>query len=276
MSENCTHNCSDCGQSCAERKGATAPAVKSAAGGKVKKVIAVVSGKGGVGKSTTCALLAAMSAKKGYRTAILDADITGPSLPKMFGVHEKARANEKGILPVVTDSGIQTMSMNLLLDGEKDPVLWRGSLIAGAAVQFWTDVLWEDVDYMFVDMPPGTGDVPLSVFQSIPLAGVVMVTTPQDVVRMIVEKAMAMANKMQVPVLGLVENMSYFVCPCCGAKTEPFGQSQVAAIANEYSVPVAARMPLDGTLAALADVGKVEEYTVTEPLEKIFERIERV
>jgi Mrp family chromosome partitioning ATPase len=243
-------------------------------GASVKKVIAVVSGKGGVGKSVTCALLAAMAQKKGYKTAILDADITGPSIPKMFGITQKTEGNERGILPVVTKEGIQVMSMNLLLEDESQPVLWRGSLIAGAAVQFWTDVLWQDVDYMFVDMPPGTGDVPLSVYQSLPLSGIVMVTTPQDLVKMIVEKAFSMAQKMAVPVLGIVENMSYLPCPCCGKKIEVFGQSKVAAYAAEYAVPAAARMPIDQNLALFADMGRVYDYDAA-PLEPIFNSIEK-
>ncbi|MBO7736535.1 MAG: Mrp/NBP35 family ATP-binding protein [Clostridia bacterium] len=274
MSENCTHNCSTCSKGCgANQEGSLIKSLLP--GASVKKVIAVVSGKGGVGKSATCALLAAMSKKKGYTTAVLDADVTGPSLPKMFGVNQKARGSEAGLLPVRSPSGIQTMSMNLLLEEDTQPVLWRGSLIAGAAVQFWTDVLWEDVDYMFVDMPPGTGDVPLSIFQSLPLAGIVVVTTPQDLVKMIVEKALNMADKMNVPVLGLVENMSYYVCPCCGEKTEIFGQSKAGLFANEYGMPVA-RMPIDPTLAALADAGKIEEYPNTQALEALFEQIEKV
>ncbi|MBR7099535.1 MAG: Mrp/NBP35 family ATP-binding protein [Clostridia bacterium] len=274
MSENCTHNCSTCSKGCgANQEGSLIKSLSP--GASVKKVIAVVSGKGGVGKSATCALLAAMSKKKGYTTAVLDADVTGPSLPKMFGVNQKARGTEAGLLPVRSPSGIQTMSMNLLLEEDTQPVLWRGSLIAGAAVQFWTDVLWEDVDYMFVDMPPGTGDVPLSIFQSLPLAGIVVVTTPQDLVKMIVEKALNMADKMNVPVLGLVENMSYYVCPCCGEKTEIFGQSKAGLFANEYGMPVA-RMPIDPTLAALADAGKIEEYSNTQALEALFEQIEKV
>ncbi len=274
MSENCSHNCSECAKSCgANEKGSLLKSLP--AGASVKKVVAVVSGKGGVGKSSVCALLAAMSAKKGYRTAVLDADVTGPSLPRMFGVHEKAQANERGILPVGTKSGIQTMSMNLLLEKESDPVLWRGALIAGAAVQFWTDVLWRDVELMFVDMPPGTGDVPLSVFQSLPLAGVVVVSTPQGLVRMIVEKALNMAKKMDVPVLGLVENMSYIACPRCGEHIELFGQSSAAALANEFGIPSAARLPLDPALTALADAGRIEEYTGAAALKAVLQEIER-
>lgn len=274
MSENCTHDCSSCSQSCGANKKDSL--IKSLhVGAKVKKVIAVVSGKGGVGKSATCALLAAMSAKKGYRTAVMDADIIGPSMPRMFGVTTRAEGVEEGILPVVTKESIQMMSMNLLLEEQTQPVLWRGSLVAGAAIQFWTDVLWDDVDYMFVDMPPGTGDVPLSVFQSLPLAGIVMVTTPQDLVQMIVAKTVAMAEKMNVPVLGMVENMSYFTCPCCGKRTDLFGQSKAAAFAAEYGIPAVARMPVDPDFTALVDQGRVSEYGNTAPLEEIFANIEK-
>lgn len=269
MSENCTHDCSSCGKSCgANEKGSL---IKSLCkGSKVKKVIAVTSGKGGVGKSMTCALLAAYARKKGYRVAVLDADITGPSIPKMFGVKERAMSDGEHILPVASDCGVELMSMNLLLEEETQPVLWRGSLIAGTAIRFWTDVLWQDVDYMFVDMPPGTGDVPLSIYQSLPLAGTVMVTTPQDLVRMIVDKAVNMANKMSVPLLGLVENMSYLTCPCCGQEIELFGQSKAAAFAMEYHIPSAARLPVDPRLASLADQGKIFDYELPESAEKTF------
>lgn len=274
MSNSCTHNCSTCGSSCGANKPESL--IKSThARAKVKKVIAVVSGKGGVGKSAVCAMLAAMANKKGYKTAILDADITGPSQPKLFGVTEKAMGVEDGILPVVTDSGIQMMSMNLLLDEDTTPVLWRGSLIAGAATQFWTDVVWEDVDYMFVDMPPGTGDVPLSIFQSLPLSGIVMVTAPQELVGMIVQKALVMADKMNIPVLGLVENMSYYVCPCCGKESDIFGASKAAAVAAENGIPSVARLPIDPAFTALADQGKVEEYEKISALEKVFAQIEK-
>jgi Mrp family chromosome partitioning ATPase len=271
--EQCEHNCSSCSKSCGAN-GKNSLLKSLAKGAVVKKVIAVASGKGGVGKSVTCALLAAMAQKKGYRAAILDADITGPSIPKMFGVTQKAVANERGILPVESKEGIQIMSMNALLEDESQPVLWRGSLIAGAAVQFWTDVLWQDVDYMFIDMPPGTGDVPLSVYQSLPLSGIVMVTTPQDLVKMIVEKAFSMAQKMSVPVLGMVENMSYIACPCCGKKIEAFGQSKVAAYAAEYGIPAVARMPIDQNLALLSDMGRVYDYDAS-PLEGIFNAVEK-
>ncbi len=272
MSENCTHDCSSCGKSCgANQKDSL---IKSLCkGSKVKKVIAVTSGKGGVGKSMTCALLASFANRKGYRTAILDADITGPSIPKMFGVTDRATADETHILPVKSQSGIEMMSMNLLLEEETQPVLWRGALIAGTALQFWTDVLWKDIDFMFVDMPPGTGDVPLSIYQSLPLAGTVLVTTPQDLVRMIVDKAANMAEKMNIPVLGLVENMSYLTCPCCGKEIELFGQSKAAAFAGEYRIPSVVRMPLDPQLAELADAGRIDEYALPPEIEKVFQRI---
>ncbi len=275
MSESCSHDCSSCAKNCgANQKGSLVKSLTT--GASVKKVIGVVSGKGGVGKSSTCALLATMSAKKGYKTAVLDADITGPSQAKAFGITQKAMGNAEGvILPVLSRGGVQVMSMNLLLEEETAPVLWRGSLIAGAATQFWTDVMWQDVDYMFVDMPPGTGDVPLSVFQSLPLAGIVVVTTPQDLVKMIVEKALQMAKKMDVPVLGLVENMSYFQCPCCGVKTEIFGQSKAGLFANEYSIPAVARMPINSTLASLVDAGMVESYDDFSTLESVFSQIEK-
>jgi len=242
-------------------------------GARVKKVIAVASGKGGVGKSLTASLLAVRAAAKGYRVGLIDADITGPSLPKMFGVTERATGFDGGIYPVKTKSGIQTMSMNLLLEHETDPVVWRGALIAGAAVQFWTDVLWDDVDIMFIDMPPGTGDVPLSVFQSIPLSGVVVVTTPQDLVEMIVGKAVSMAKMMNLPILGLVENMSYLVCPDCGKKIELFGKSNLDCLRESFLIPAAAKIPLDATIAKLADEGRIEEAD-TDALAEVFLQIE--
>lgn len=260
----CTHDCSSCGVDCSSRK---AESLKKPLreGASVKKVIAVVSGKGGVGKSMVTALLASAMAKENYRVAVLDADITGPSVPKMFGVEERAMGTEDGaILPVYTAEGIQVMSMNLLLEDETQPVLWRGSLIAGAAVQFWTDVTWEDVDYMFVDMPPGTGDVPLSVYQSLPVDGIVIVTTPQDLVKMIVEKAANMAKMMNVPILGLVENMSYITCPDCGKKIEAFGKSRAEEIAAEYFIPSTARLPVNPTIAAAADGGEIFYVSVPE------------
>ena len=225
----------------------------------VKKVIAVVSGKGGVGKSMTCALLAAAAQASGKVTAVMDADITGPSIPKMYGVKERASGSESGILPVVTESGIQLMSMNVLLENEDEPVVWRGSLISGTVLQFWTDVIWQGVDIMFIDMPPGTGDVPLTVFQSIPIDGIVIVTTPQDLVGMIVKKAVKMANMMNVPILGIVENMSYIKCPDCGRKISVFGQSGVDALALEHGIPAVAKLPIDPELTRAADLGKIEQ-----------------
>ena len=204
----------------------------------------------------------------------MDADVTGPSIPRMFGIDERATGSEEGINTVLTPSGIQMMSMNLLLENETDPVLWRGALISGTVLQFWTDVIWRDIDLLFIDMPPGTGDVPLTVFQSIPIAGVVIVTTPQDLVKMVVEKAVNMANMMNIPVLGLVENMSWLSCPDCGRKIEIFGQSKAAAIAKEYGIPAIAKMPLDSRIAEYADSGRIEDYE-TEDLKEIYKAIER-
>ena len=242
----------------------------------VKKVIAVVSGKGGVGKSMTCAPLAAAAQNGGKSTAVMDADVTGPSIPRMFGATERAAGSEEGILPVVTDSGIQIMSMNVLLENEAEPVIWRGSLISGTVLQFWTDVIWSDVDIMFIDMPPGTGDVPLTVFQSIPIDGVIVVTTPQDLVGMIVQKAINMANMMKVPILGIVENMSYLECPDCGRKISVFGDSAVDALALENGIPAVAKLPLDRNLTIAADGGKIEQLKnnyLTEFLNKVYKKL---
>ena len=259
MSE-CTHDCSSCGESCASRENGSSLDMTEKLNrySTVKKVIGVVSGKGGVGKSIVTSLLAVMFARKGYDTAVLDADITGPSIPKAFGLTEKALGSEKGILPAVTASGIKIMSINLLLENDTDPVIWRGPVLAGTVKQFWTDVCWGNVDYMFVDMPPGTGDVPLTVFQSLPLDGIIIVTSPQDLVSMIVEKAVKMAQLMNVPILGVVENMSYFVCPDCKKKHYPFGESKLENIANEYSLDILARLPIDSKNAQACDSGKVE------------------
>ncbi len=274
MSENnCTHDCSSCSSNCSSRNKESllkAPHAQSS----IKKVIAVVSGKGGVGKSLTTSLLASYAHKCGKSVGIMDADVTGPSIPRMFGIDERATGSEAGINTVLTPSGIQMMSMNLLLENETDPVLWRGALISGTVLQFWTDVIWRDVDLLFIDMPPGTGDVPLTVFQSIPIAGVVIVTTPQDLVKMVVEKAVNMANMMNIPVLGLVENMSWLSCPDCGRKIEIFGQSKAAAIAQEYGIPALAKMPLDAKIAEYADLGRIEDYE-TEDLKEIYQAIER-
>ncbi len=273
MSENnCTHDCSSCSADCASRKPESF-LKEPHAGSVIRKAIAVVSGKGGVGKSLTASLLASYAHKQGKSVGIMDADITGPSIPKMFGVNERATGSEEGIYPVLTPSGIQMMSMNLLLDGETTPVVWRGPVISGAVQQFWTDVLWKDLDLLFIDMPPGTGDVPLTVFQSIPLAGVVIVTTPQELVKMVVEKAVNMAGMMHVPVLGLVENMSYLTCPDCGKRIEVFGESKAEAIAREYGIPAVSRLPLDADIAKLADAGRIEDYE-TDGLQEVYRAVE--
>ncbi|MBE7085919.1 MAG: Mrp/NBP35 family ATP-binding protein [Clostridiales bacterium] len=272
MSENCTHDCSSCSQNCSSRKKESflkEPHKDSS----IKKVIGVVSGKGGVGKSLTTALLASIAQKQGKSVGIMDADITGPSIPKMFGVSERATGDENGINTVLSPSGMQMMSMNLLLDDETSPVIWRGMVISGTVMQFWTDVIWKDLDLLFIDMPPGTGDVPLTVFQSIPIAGIVIVTTPQDLVKMVVEKAVNMARIMNIPVLGLVENMSYLTCPDCGKKIEVFGASKAKAIAAEYGIPSIAQMPLDARISTLADNGRIEDYE-TEALGDILTQIE--
>ena len=226
----------------------------------VKKVIGVVSGKGGVGKSFVTSYLAVLMNRMGYKTAILDADITGPSIPKAFGVKDKAYGNQLGMLPCESKTGIEMMSINLLLDNDTDPVVWRGSIIANTVKQFWQDVVWGDVDYMFIDMPPGTGDVPLTVFQSIALDGIIIVTTPQDLVSMIVDKAVKMAQMMNVPILGIVENMSYFTCPDCGGVHKIYGESHIEEIAAKHNIPVVCKLPIDPAVAAKCDRGEAEEY----------------
>ena len=253
----CSGNCSSCGSDCGERK-AESLLAKLNPKSNVKKVIAVVSGKGGVGKSTVTSKLAVAMAREGKRVGVLDADITGPSAPTAFGVHECAGATEEGLYPAVTRTGIQVMSINLLLDDPESPVVWRGPVIAGAVKQFWTDVIWEDVDYMFVDMPPGTGDVPLTVFQSLPVDGIVIVTSPQDLVSMIVTKAVKMANMMHIPVLGFVENYSYLECPDCGKKIEVFGKSHLDEVAASFNLPILARLPIDPSVAFAYDSGLME------------------
>lgn len=225
----------------------------------VRRVIGVVSGKGGVGKSMVTASLANELAAKGYQVGILDADITGPSIPRMYGVHGAAEASDMGIEPRMTKNGIKLMSMNLLLPTEDTPVIWRGPIIANIVKQFWTDVIWGDVDYLFVDMPPGTGDVPLTVFQSLPVDGIVVVTTPQDLVSMIVTKAVKMAEMMHIPVLGLVENYSYFRCPDCGKEHAIFGESHIERVAADLGLKVLARLPIDPAVAAACDAGRIEE-----------------
>ena len=255
----CTHDCSTCGENCSERDpGSLLEPIN--AHSSCKKVIGVVSGKGGVGKSMVTSLLAVLSARAGLTTAILDADITGPSIPKVFGIHEKADASEEGIYPAITKTGIRIMSVNLLLDGESDPVVWRGPILAGAVKQFWTDVVWGKTDIMFIDMPPGTGDVPLTVFQSIPLDGILIVTSPQELVSMIVGKAVKMAELMNIPVLGLIENDSYFMCPNCGEKHEIFGASHAEETAEKLGIPAVTRIPIDPKLAAAADAGTIELF----------------
>ena len=253
----CSGNCSTCGSDCADRKQESLLAELNPKAS-VKKVIAVVSGKGGVGKSTVTSMLAVAMARQGKRVGVLDADITGPSAPTAFGVTECQGATEDGLYPALTRGGIQVMSINLLLDNNTDPVVWRGPVIAGAVKQFWTDVIWEDVDYLFVDMPPGTGDVPLTVFQSLPVDGIVIVTSPQDLVSMIVTKAVKMANMMHVPVLGFVENYSYLQCPDCGKKIQVFGKSKLDQVAAEFGLPVLARLPIDPTIADSFDNGMME------------------
>ena len=259
MSE-CTHDCSSCGADCASRSKPESLLEAQNAFSNVKKVIAVVSGKGGVGKSLVTSLLAVLTKRNGNSAAILDADITGPSIPKMFGIHDKAMGTEDGILPVESRTGVKMMSVNLLLENDTDPVIWRGALIAGTVRQFWTDVMWGDVDYMFVDMPPGTGDVPLTVFQSLPVDGIIIVTSPQELVGMIVEKAAKMAKMMNIPVLGIVENMSYVACPDCGKKIFPFGESQTAKIAMAQGVPLLAQLPIDPAIARECDTGVIELF----------------
>ncbi len=269
----CNHDCSTCSQNCSERK-AESFRKSLREGASVKKVIAVVSGKGGVGKSLVTSLLASELQRRDHSCAILDADITGPSIPRSFGVHEHCMGTEEYLLPVTTHTGLQLMSMNLILEDETEPVVWRGPVIAGAVTQFWTDVLWQDVDYMFVDMPPGTGDVPLTVFQALPVDGIIIVTTPQDLVGMIVEKAVHMAELMKIPVLGLVENMSFYKCPDCGAEHAIFGESRAAALAAQYGIAHYARLPIDPVITAMVDAGEVEsvsgEYIA--PMADVIER----
>ena len=257
MSE-CTHDCSTCGESCGERTQPQSLLKEHNPAARVDKVYGVVSGKGGVGKSMVTSQLAVLTRRAGYKVGVLDADVTGPSIPKAFGVHQRAMADERGMLPVPTSSGIQLMSVNLLLDNETDPVLWRGPVIGGVVTQFWTDVIW-DVDYLFVDMPPGTGDVALSVFQSLPLDGIVIVASPQDLVSMVVEKAVKMAEMMDVPIVGVVENMSYLLCPDCGREIPLFGQGRTQAAAEAHGLKLLSRMPIDPALAQLADQGRIED-----------------
>ncbi len=259
MSENCTHDCGSCSENCAERDPKSfleKPHKEST----IKKVIGIVSGKGGVGKSIVSSMLGVEMQRAGFHSAILDADITGPSIPKAFGIKEQAEGNEKGLMPIRTKYGTDIMSMNLLLPSDTSPVIWRGPVISGVVKQFWTDVIWKDVDYMFVDMPPGTGDVPLTVFQSIPVDGIIIVASPQELVSMIVEKAVNMAMMMNIPIIGLIENMSYLECPDCNKHIKIFGESHIDETASQYGIPVLAKIPVNPELAQLVDNGKIEEY----------------
>ena len=258
MSE-CSGSCSSCGSDCAERREPQSFIEKLGEGSSVKKVIGIVSGKGGVGKSLVTGLLAADFNKKGKHTAVLDADITGPSIPKIFGLNGRCEGTETGLIPKESKNGVQIMSINLLLENPSDPVIWRGPVIAGVVKQFWNEVIWKDVDYMFVDMPPGTGDVPLTVFQSIPLDGIIIVASPQDLVSMIVSKAASMAKLMNIPILGIVENMSYIECPDCGKKIYMYGQSHVKETADEFGLEVLGSLPVDPDIAAKCDSGNIED-----------------
>ncbi|MBO5212213.1 MAG: Mrp/NBP35 family ATP-binding protein [Clostridia bacterium] len=257
MSEECTHDCSSCTANCSSRQQGI-PKEQLNELSSVKRVIGVVSGKGGVGKSIVTSMLSVLMQRKGYKTAILDADITGPSIPRAFGLKDRALSNGQYLLPVTTKTGIDVMSVNLLLEDETRPVVWRGPVIAGTVKQFWTDVVWDEVDYMFVDMPPGTGDVPLTVFQSLPIDGIIIVTTPQDLVSMIVEKAAKMAQMMNVPVIGIVQNMSYVICPDCGKEMHIFGEGKISEVAKKYNYEILGELPIDAKLAKLCDKGIIE------------------
>ena len=275
MSE-CTHDCSTCTANCSSRE-KQSMIEKPHRLSNIKKVVAVMSGKGGVGKSLVTSLMAVLASRAGYKTAILDADITGPSIPKAFGIKEKAMGNDEGILPVESRTGIKMMSVNLLLEEDNTPVVWRGPVIAGTVKQFWTDVLWGDIDIMFIDMPPGTGDVPLTVYQSVPVDEVIVVTSPQALVGMIVEKAINMANMMDIKVLGLVENMSYALCPDCGKQVEVFGESHVQETAERFGTEVLAKLPINLKLAAACDAGLIELFEgnwLDEALRKVLSGLE--
>lgn len=257
MSESCNNNCSSCDIECNDRDKVDF-SEKPHEMSKIKKVIGVVSGKGGVGKSLLTSMLATTMNRRGHHSAILDADITGPSIPKAFGMEKKAVANKYGLLPNKSKTGIDVMSINLILERDTDPVVWRGPIIASTVKQFWTDVIWEDVDYMFIDMPPGTGDVPLTVFQSIPVDGIIIVTSPQELVSMIVTKAVRMAEIMNIPIIGLVENMSYFKCPSCHEEHRIFGDSHIESIAKEHNLKILAKLPIDPKIAEACDTGDIE------------------
>ncbi|MEG0767134.1 MAG: Mrp/NBP35 family ATP-binding protein [Clostridia bacterium] len=258
MSENCTHDCENCGQQCESRQESLHETPHKDA--HIRRVVGVVSGKGGVGKSLVTGLMATLLRRLGHRTAVLDADLTGPSIPRMFGLREKAMGDDEAIHPVLSKTGIPIMSLNLLLEEDTEPVIWRGPIIASTVKQFWTEVAWGDVDFMFVDMPPGTGDVPLTIFQSLPVDGILIVTSPQELVSMIVSKAVRMAQMMHIPMLGIVENMSYVLCPDCKQKIAVFGESHVDEVAKTYGLPVLARLPIDPKIAAMCDAGQIELF----------------
>lgn len=275
VEQGCNHDCDNCSHhcgGCSSKEDFLKPQNQYS---DVKNVIAIMSGKGGVGKSMVTSLLASKLSKEGYQVGILDADITGPSIPKCFGIHERLEASSECIFPRESKDGVKVVSSNLLLENETDPIIWRGPVIAGLVQQFWTDVAWGDVDFLFVDMPPGTGDVPLTVFQSLPVKGVIVVTSPQDLVSMIVEKAVKMTEKMDIPVLGIVENMSYFVCPNCDEKHYIFGESNVEEVAVSYSIDTVSKMPIDGKLPALCDQGLVEAYD-EEVLKAVINKIKKL
>ena len=276
MAENCTPaDCSSCGEDCPSRMGPQSFLEPANADSDIKKVIGIVSGKGGVGKSLVTSLLAVSAARQGKKTAILDADITGPSIPKFFGITDKVYGDVKGnIIPATAKDGVKVVSVNLVLEDERDPVIWRGPVIAGVVKQFWNEVCWGDIDYMFVDMPPGTGDVPLTVFQSLPLDGIIVVTSPQDLVSLIVEKAVRMAEMMNVPVLGVVENMSYYVCPDCGKRHEIFGESQAERVAEGFGIPQVAKIPIDPVITTMVDAGEVESVS-GEYISAMVDRLEK-
>lgn len=272
MSE-CTHDCSSCHADCDSRANVIEKE-KPHELSHIKKVIGVVSGKGGVGKSLVTSLMAVSMQRRGYKSAVLDADITGPSIPAVFGLNEHATGDDNGLYPVNTKTGIEVMSINLLLENPSDPVVWRGPVIGGVVKQFWNEVIWNDVDFMFVDMPPGTGDVPLTVFQSLPVDGIIVVTSPQDLVSMIVGKAVKMAKMMNIPVLGIVENYSYLACPDCGKHISVFGESHIDEVAAHYELPVLAKLPIDPKLAAAVDAGKIEDAKLPDELSGALKTVE--
>ncbi|NLZ91020.1 MAG: Mrp/NBP35 family ATP-binding protein [Clostridiales bacterium] len=275
MSEKCDQNCSACSKECSDRKEKqTDFSVKLNANSSVKKVIGIISGKGGVGKSLVASMLAVLMNRRGHSTAIFDADITGPSIPKAFGIKDKAKSGGQGLLPVESRDGIKIMSINLLLNNDTDPVIWRGPLIASTIKQFWSDVVWGEVDFMFIDMPPGTGDVALTVFQSLPVDGIIIVTSPQELVSMIVSKAVNMAKRMNVPILGIIENMSYLKCPDCGKEINVFGESRIEEVAREHGIPVLGKLPIDPAIASAVDKGLIEDFE-GDWLEKTAEILEK-